>query len=287
MTTQRIMEGQTCMVTGANSGIGLATAKGIARMGASVVMVCRDKEKGRVALEQIIAESGSRSVELMISDLTSLDSVRRLASNFKEIHERLEVLINNAGVIMGRRVVTGDGLETTFQVNYLSHFLLTNLLLDALKKSAPSRVVNITSDAHFGGKMEFDDLQRERSYGAMKSYAQSKLAQVLFTHELAKILDGSGVSVNCVHAGVVRTRWGDEAGAVGIGIWLASPFMLSPEKGAATPIYVATSPDVKGVTGKYFTKKVVRDSSRESYSEDEAKRLWEISLKLAGLDKQP
>ena len=271
------------MVTGANSGIGFVTAKVIARMGSSVVLVSRDAEKGKAALDQVRAETGFQSLQVMNADLASFDSVKRLASDFKETHQRLDVLVNNAGLILGKRIVTSDGLETTFQVNYLSHFLLTNLLLEVLKKSAPSRVVNVTSDAHYGGKMDFDDLQGERGYRAMRSYSQSKLAQVLFTHELARRLDGSGVSVNCVHPGVVRTRWGDEAGALSIGIKIARPFMLSPEKGASTSIYVATSPDVKGVTGKYFAKKTVRDSSKESNSDEEAKKLWEISSKLAGV----
>jgi retinol dehydrogenase 14 len=272
------------MITGANSGIGFIAAREIARMGASVILVCRDTEKGKIALEEIKKETGNQSIELMIADFSSLDSVRKLAQDFKKTHQNLHVLINNAGLIMGKRVVTSDGMETTFEVNYLSHFLLTNSLLDVLKNSAPSRIVNTTSDAHFSGKMDFDDLQEERSYGAMKSYCQSKLAQVLFTHELAEKLKGTGVTSNCVHPGAVRTRWGDEAGALGIGIRLARPFMLSPEKGAETLIFVATSNEIEGVTGKYFTKKRVKDSSKESYSDEEAEKLWEISLKLSKLE---
>jgi NAD(P)-dependent dehydrogenase (short-subunit alcohol dehydrogenase family) len=278
------MEGATVMVTGANSGIGFVAAREIARKGASVVLVCRDAEKGKIALEEIEKGTENQSSELLIADLSSLESVRTLAQDFRKTHEKLHILMNNAGVIMGKRIVTSDGMETTFQVNYLSHFLLTNLLLDVLKNSAPARIVNTTSDAHFSGKMDFDDLQGEGSYGAMKSYSQSKLAQVLFTHELAEKLKGTGVTANCVHPGAVRTRWGDEAGVLGIGIRLARPFMLSPEKGAETLIFVATSNEIEGVTGKYFTKKQVMDSSKESYSNEEAEKLWEISLKLSKLD---
>jgi NAD(P)-dependent dehydrogenase (short-subunit alcohol dehydrogenase family) len=283
MASEGLMGGKTCLITGANSGIGFATAREISRMGASVVLVCRDAQKGRAALEDIKGSTGNQSVELMIADLASFESVRALARDFLSTHQKLHVLINNAGVIIGKRILTKDGLETTLQVNYLSHFLLTQLLLEAIKSSTPARIVNVTSDAHFTGKMDFDDLQEERGYGAMKSYSQSKLAQVLFTHELAKKLQGSGVTVNCVHPGAVRTRWGDEAGTLAIGIKIARPFLLSPEKGAETPIYVATSPDIQGVSGKYYAKKTVRESSKESYSEDEAQRLWELSLKLCGL----
>ena len=222
------LKGRVCMVTGANSGIGFVTAREIANKGATVILVCRDKGKGAIALEEIKKATGNQNTELMIADLASLDSVRKLANDFSADHQNLHILINNAGLIIGKRSVTMDGFETTFEVNYLSHFLLTNLLLSIIIKSAPSRIVNVTSDAHYSGKMDFEDLQGEKNYGAMKSYCQSKLAQVLFTHELSKKLGGTGVSVNCVHPGAVRTRWGDEAGALGIGIRIARPFMLSP-----------------------------------------------------------
>ena len=277
------MKGRQCIVTGANSGIGEVIARELSRMGASVVMVCRDEKKGNIALERIKSESGNESIELEIADLSSLDSVRNLASDYKKTHDHLHVLVNNAGLILGKHVVTRDGLEETFEVNYLSHFLLTNLLLDTLKASAPSRIINVTSDAHFAGKMDFEDLQEEKHYSPMKSYSQSKLAQVLFTRELAERLKGSGVTVNCVHPGAVRTKWGDEAGPLGIGIRLARPFMISPEKGAMTPVYVATSPELEGVSGKYFAKKREQNPSTEAQSADEARKLWEISVKLSGL----
>ena len=278
------MNGKNCMVTGANSGIGKVVAKELSRMGGRVTLVCRNQVKGEIARNEIENATGNKSVELILSDLSDLESVQALAKNYKGAHTKLNVLVNNAGLIMGKRTATVDGLETTFVVNYLSHFLLTSLLLDLLRNSAPSRVVNVTSDAHFRGHMSFEDLQEVRNYGVMRAYCQSKLAQVLFTYELAERLKGSGVTVNCVHPGAVRTRWGDEAGALGIGIRVARPFMLSPERGAETPIYLASSPDVEGVTGKFFSKKKERQSSSESYDQTEWKKLWEVSMKLAGLN---
>ena len=270
-------------MTGANSGIGEEVALGLARMGASVVMVCRDTAKGETARKLIAERSGNKSVELMIADLASLVSVRALAQHFKETHDKLQILVNNAGIIMGKRIVTADNMETTFEVNYLSHFLLTMLLLDVLKTSAPSRIVNVSSDAHYSGKMNFEDLQEEKGFSAMKSYSQSKLAQVLFTHELAKKLEGTGVTVYAVHPGVVRTHWGDEGGAMGIGIRIARPFMISPEKGAQTPLYAATSPDVASITGKYWEKKKEKEPSKEADSDEEARQLWTVSSNLAGV----
>ena len=248
------------------------------------MLVCRDQNRGEAALENVRRATGNESLELMMADLSSLQSVRALVSDFLANHEDLHLLVNNAGVIVGKRTTTVDGLETTFVVNYLSHFLLTILLLDLLKRSAPARIVNVTSSAHFSGRMKFEDLQEERSYGANKSYAQSKLAQVLFTHELARRLEGTGVTVNSVHPGAVRTRWGDEGGLFGIGVRIARPFMASPEKGARTPLYVATSPEVAGVSGKYFSNMKEARSSEESYNEAEAKKLWDFSLKLSGLE---
>jgi retinol dehydrogenase 14 len=281
--SQNSMNGKFCIVTGANSGIGKEISRGLAKLGATVVMVARDKSRGDLARSEIVNSSGNKSVELMLCDLSSLDSVRKLAKEYTETHDKLHVLVNNAGLILGKRSTTVDGLETTFVVNYLSHFLLTNLLLEELKNSAPSRIVNVSSDAHIGGHMAFDDLQEEKSYGASKAYAQSKLAQVLFTYELADRLKGTGVTVNCVHPGAVRTHWGDSAGALSIGIKIARPFMISPEKGAETPLYVATSPELEGVTGKFFAKKSEKKSSKESYDRNESKQLWELSTKLSGL----
>ena len=265
-------------MTGANSGIGKATATQFARMGATTVLVCKDEKKGVLARDEIKNETGNPAVELMRADLSSLDSVRNLAESFRLKHDRLHVLVNNAAVVEGSRVVTKDGLEEVFVVNYLSQFVLTNLLLDTLKASAPSRVVNVVSSVH--ARIDFDDLQMEKGYNAIKSYGQSKLAQILFTHELAGRLMGSGVTVNCVHPGAVRTHLGDEGGLVGIGIKLLRPFYMTPEKGAETVVYVSTSPQVEGVSGKYFYKKKERPSP---YNREDADRLWQVSAKLSGL----
>ncbi len=278
--------GKTCMITGSNSGIGKATAVALAGMGASVIMVCRDRTKGEAARRDVIAKSGAKEegVSLMLADLASLSSVRQLANDFLSRNQRLHVLINNAGLILGERTVTQDGFETTFEVNYLSHFLLTNLLLDAIRGAAPSRIINVSSDAHLSGHIDFDDLQGEKKYGATRSYSQSKLAQVLFTRELARRLQGTGVTVNCLHPGVVATNWGRHAvGAMSLGIRLASPFMASPEKGASISIFLASSPEVAGVTGKYFAKKRETNSSAESKDDAEALKLWNVSLALAGV----
>ncbi len=247
-------------------------------MGATTIIVCRNEQKGVAAQDEIMSLSGNKSVELMLADLSSLDSVRKLAAGYRQKHDKLHVLVNNAAVVEGRRVVTKDGLEEVFVVNYLSQFLLTNLLLDVLKAASPSRVVNVASSVH--AHIDFDDLQMEKRYNAIKSYGQSKLAQILFTQELAERLSGSGLTVNCIHPGAVRTHLGDEGGLVGIGIRLLRPFYLSPEKGAETLVYVATSPEVKEITGKYFYKRKVKPAP---FNKEESTRLWNISMKLSGL----
>lgn len=285
-SSQAWIDGKTCIITGSNSGIGKATATALARMGATVVMVCRDKTKGEDARREVIAKSGAAesNLELMLADLSSLDSVRSLAAEFLETGEKLHVLVNNAGVILGERHATKDGLETTFVVNYLSHFLLTNLLVDNLKSAAPSRVINVTSDASRSAHMYFDDLQLEKGYGAIKAYGQSKLAQVLFTNELAKKLQGTGVTSNCLHPGAAATNWGrHSAGALSFFLRAASPFMISSEKAAETAVFLASSPDVTIVSGKFFYKKREAATSPECNDEASARRLWQVSLALSGL----
>ncbi len=269
------IDGKTCIITGANSGIGKATAEQLARMGARVVMVCRGREKGERAKAEVEKKSGSSSVELMVADLASLDSVRKFAHEYQEGHDSLHVLLNNAGVARIRRSLTVDGFETTFQVNYLSHFLLTNLLLPLLKKSAPSRIVSVSSVAHYGGHVNFDDLQLERGYGVMRAYSQSKLALVLFTRELARRLEGTGVTANCLHPGAVATNiWGSALGPASFLGKLTRLFMLSPEKGAETQVFLASSRDVEGTSGEYFERKREKRSSTESYDATLADRLW-------------
>ena len=275
------MTGRVCMVTGANSGIGKETALGLARMGARVVMVCRDQGRGEAALSEIAARSNSQHMELMIADLSSQRSILRLATEYREKHDRLHVLVNNAGRIIGKRTVTDDGLETTFALNHLGYFLLTVSLLDLLKAGAPARVVNIASSSHYRAHIEFSDLQSERSYRGFRGYGRSKLANVLFTFELARRLEGTNVTANCVQPGTVRTRLGHDAGGLlGLGIRLYMPFMRPAKKGAVTPIYLASSSEVEGVTGGYFSDKRQVSSSRESRDETVARRLWEVSLEL-------
>jgi NAD(P)-dependent dehydrogenase (short-subunit alcohol dehydrogenase family) len=279
------MTGKVCLITGGNSGIGKATALGLAKLNASVVIVSRDRDKGEATIIEIKSKSGNRNVDAMTGDLSSQDSVRELAHDFKGRYKRLHVLINNAGIFLPRRIQTVDGLETTFATNHLGHFLLTNLLLDVLKANAPSRIINITSSAHRGTEMNFDDLQAEKKYSGYHAYSQSKLANVLFTHELAKRLEGTGVTVNCLHPGVVRTGFGkDVTGLMSILVRIGSPFMMSPEKSARAAIYLATSPELEGVTGKHFSRGKEEKSSTESYDAASAERLWRASAELVKLD---
>ena len=278
------MDGRVCLITGATSGIGKATAMGLANMGAGVVMVGRDRGRGEAALAEIEEGSPNASVDLMLADLSSQEEIHRLADEFKEAYPRLDVLINNAGVIRSKRVTTADGLEMTFAVNHLAHFLLTNLLLDVLKANAPSRIINVASGEQRNGTIDFDDLQGEKEYKTAKAYGQSKLANVLFTYELARKLQRTGVSANCLHPGVVSTNFGSGvSGAFGVMVRALRPLMLSPEKGAETSIYLASSPEVEGLSGRYFVKKAEARSSDASYDEGIAGRLWEASAELADL----
>ena len=278
------MKEKIFMVTGANSGIGKATSLALARMGATVVMVARNKEKAEAARSDIIRESRNNSVELLLADLSSLESVRQLVEDFHKKYSGLHVLINNAGLFNQRRRVTTDGYENTFATNYLGPFLLTNLQLDILKKSAPSRIINVSSVGHYNGHMNFEDLNLEKEYGGWKAYGQSKLALVLLTHQLAKNLAGTGVTVNSVHPGTVATNiWSRPLGPAGFIMALPKLFMTSPEKGAETIVYLASSPDVGNVSGEYWEKLKVKKSSDESYNEEIAQRLWDVSAKLTHL----
>lgn len=278
------MDGKVCLITGATSGIGKATAVGLASMGASIVMVGRDRGRGEAALAEIKERSPNASVDLLLADLSSQEDIRRLAGEFKEAYPRLDVLINNAGVIRSKRVTTADGIEMTFAVNHLAYFLLTNLLLDVLEASAPSRIVNVASGEQRNGSIDFDDLQGEKGYKGAKAYSQSKLATVLFTYELARRLEGTGVSANCLHPGVVGTNLGSGvSGVFGFTVRALTPLMKSPEKGAETSVYLASSPEVEGLSGRYFVKKAEARSSDLSYDERLARRLWEVSADLTNL----
>lgn len=278
------MQNKICMVTGANSGIGKATTLELAKRGAHVVMVCRDQKFGKTAREEIISNGGNESIDLLLADFASQKAIRNLADEFKAKYSRLDVLVNNAGLIMDKFRLTEDGIETTFAVNHLGYFLLTNLLLDIIKDSRPARIVNVASDAHRGTTIDFDDLYCEKNFKPFESYGRSKLANIMFTYQLARRLNDSGVTTNCLHPGVVATNFG-HTGSKSFYLMFktAKPFLLSPQKGAATPVYLAVSDDVQGVTGKYFINKQAAQSSELSYNTNAQKRLWVESENLVKL----
>jgi len=256
-------------------------------MGATLVIVARDKQRGENAISEIRSDTGNNSIELLLADLSSLQSVRELAQQFQAKYSKLHVLINNAGLFNQRRHVTPDGYEATFAINYLAPFLLTNLLLDELRSSTPSRIVNVSSVAHYNGHIDFDDLNMEKTYGGWKAYQHSKLALVLFTRELAKKLQGTGVTVNSVHPGTVATNiWSRPMGPLGFIMAVPKLFMTSPNKGAETVVYLASSPDAASTSGEYWDKLKVKKSSEESYNEEVGKRLWEVSEKLTSLESK-
>jgi NAD(P)-dependent dehydrogenase (short-subunit alcohol dehydrogenase family) len=279
------MHGKVCLITGANRGIGQATVLALARMGATVVMVARDPALGAAARDEIIETTGNENVDLLVADLASLAQVRQVAADFQERHTQLHVLINNAGLTKHDEVITEDGFETTFTVNHLAPFLLTNLLLDLLKSSAPARIINVNSMMHKWGRIDFDNLQGERGYNMYLAYNNSKLANMLHTYELAWRLEGAGVTVNAVHPGMVATDFAREyTGFIG---FMANKgwriFMKSPEQGAATSVYLASSPDVEGITGKYFANRRAKRSSRLTHDRELAEQLWVTSEQLTGL----
>ena len=271
------------MITGATSGIGRASALELGRMGAKLVLVCRNRERGEELVREI-QRAGNPDVELMVADLESQAQIRKLAADFLATKKPLHVLMNNAGVFNMKRALTSDGLEEVFAVNHLAYFMLTLLLLDRIKESAPARIINVSSDLHQRATIKFDDLGGESSYGGMSSYAQSKLANALFTYELARRLAGTGVTVNCVHPGAVATNLANHNGAVVGTAWkIVSAFTKSPDDGARTQVYLASSPELEGVTGKYFIDSKEARSSAVSHDADLARRLWEVSAQMTGL----
>ena len=280
------MTGRTVLVTGGTHGIGLATARALASSGAAVTVVGRDADKTGQVVEALRRDSGNDRVEGMVADLSSQAEVRLLATDFAAAHDRLDVLVNNVGGFWATRHVTADGLERTFALNHLAPFLLTHLLRPLLEASAPSRVATVSSGAQSIGHIDLDDLQGERAYRGQRAYSQSKLANLLFTYELARRLEGTGVTANALHPGVVRTRFGqdDPSFPYRALLPLVRPFLLSPERGADTSVYLASSPEVEGVSGKYFVRKKARPSSRASYDTQVARRLWEVSAELTGVD---
>jgi retinol dehydrogenase-12 len=285
------MRGKVCMVTGATSGMGAVTAHALAQKGAIVVVAGRSREKGEACIERIRRESGNPAVEFLRADLSSQQEIRALVREFQSRYERLDVLVNNAGALFLRRQTSVDGIEMTFALNHLGYFLLTNLLLDTLKASAPARIINISSLGHRGVHVDFDDLQACRHYNGLQVYRQSKLANLLFTYELAGRLAGTGVTVNAVNPGYVATNFALNNFPLGDG-WVGSVarglyglIAASPEQGARTAVYLATAPDVEGVTGKYFENGRQSRSSPDSHDREAAGQLWQASENMLQLAK--
>jgi NAD(P)-dependent dehydrogenase (short-subunit alcohol dehydrogenase family) len=280
------MKEKVFLITGATAGIGKETARGIARTGARVVIIGRNKEKCEQVLEEIRLTTGNQNLDSLVADLFSIAEIRRAADEFKSKYDRLDVLVNNAGAIFDKRETTVDGLEKTFALNHISYFLLTNLLLDTIKQSTPARIVSVSSIAHqFAGKIDFDDLQFERKgYSSMTAYGQSKLMNILFTYELARRLKGTNVTANCLHPGGVASNFADNTGGLlKLAAWFfKNTFAISSEKGAETSVYLAASPEVEGISGKYFDNKKQKLSSKISYDESLQKRLWEKSEEIVG-----
>jgi len=278
------MQGQVCLVTGATAGIGLVTARELARKGARVILVGRSSERCSRAADEIRAQTGSTLVDWLVADLSSQADIRRLADEVRSRTPRLDVLVNNAGGIFLKRQQSADGIEMTFALNHLSYFLLTNLLRPILEQSAPARIVSVASDAHKGVSIEFNDIEGKNRYGGWRAYQQSKLANIQFTYELSRRLTGTRVTANTLHPGFVRTTIFREGGVLG---WLlrraADVIALSPEEGAKTSVYLASSPDVAAVTGRYFVKETPVESSPQSRDASAALRLWRLSEEMTGL----
>ena len=279
------MTGKTVLVTGGTGGIGRATAAGLAALGARVGITGRDQARTRAAAAQIADESGNPAVDAFAADMSGQAEVRRLAAAVLDAYPRLEVLVNNVGGFWASRHLTADGLERTFAVNHLAAFLLTDLLLGRLTASAPARIVTVASNAQAMGKVSFDDLQGESGYSGSRAYSQSKLANVMFSYELARRLAGTGVTATVLHPGLVRTAFSaeDPSPLSKVMIPLLRPFMKTPADGAATSLYLASAPEAEGVTGRYFASRKPKTSSKASYDTAAAARLWHVSAGLTGL----
>jgi NAD(P)-dependent dehydrogenase (short-subunit alcohol dehydrogenase family) len=277
------MNGKVCVVTGASSGIGKATSLALATLGADVILVCRDKARGEAALAELgaVAEASVRQLE--IADLSSMQQVRDLAGRLSGL-DRIDVLVNNAGLVLGDRRVSADGFEYTFALNHLAPFLLTNLLRERLVATGPARVITVSSAAHRAARLDLADLQLAQRYNGWRAYANSKLANILFTTELASRLAGTGVTANCMHPGTVNTGFGREGSTLmRLAAALSRPFLLPPGRGADTVVYLASSPDVAGATGGYYIKRRLSAPAPAARDGATARRLWEISAELTGL----
>jgi len=276
------MNGKVCLVTGATDGIGKVSARVLAELGAKVIIVGRNPEKSAIVLAELRSISGNKNIDLLMADLAVMQEVRDLAEQVISRYDRIDVLLNNAGGYFTKHKITSDGLEMTFALNHMSYFLLTNKLMELLKYSAPARIVNVSSDAHYGVDIEFENLNGEQEYKAWKAYQKSKLANVLFTYELLKKVPGN-ITVNCLHPGFVATNFGhNNGGFFGPVLKIAQRISaIDPEEGAKTSIFLCSAPEVKGVSGKYFYKCQPKTSSRESRNMDTGKRLWQISSDIA------
>jgi NAD(P)-dependent dehydrogenase (short-subunit alcohol dehydrogenase family) len=284
-TPREHMQGKICLVTGATSGIGRVTAQALAEQGATVVLVARDAARAQATVAEIKRQTGNPTVDYLLADLSAQAQVRQVAAQFMERYAQLHVLVNNAGALFTRRRETADGMEMTFALNHLAPFLLTHLLLDTVKVSAPARIVTVASAAHIGAQIPFDDLQQtHHRYQPLRVYGQTKLANLLFTYELARRLPGTQVTANALHPGFVATNFarGDSA-LLRLAMPLTRPFAISPQEGAQTSIYLATSPDVEVVSGEYFVTCKPARSSDASYDEQAARRLWDVSAQLTGV----
>ncbi len=279
------LSGQVVLITGGNSGIGKEAAVELATMGATVAITARSQTKGAAALDEIRQRSGSQAVEVVALDLADFASIRACAADVLDRHDRLDVLVNNAGGILSDRLVTAQGFEMSFGVNHLGHFLLTDLLRERLVASSPARVITVASIGHrfaIGG-LSFSDLQSEHRYWSMDAYGKSKLANILFTRELARRLAGTGVTANCLHPGVVRTGFGsadDTSGVERLTMALTAPFYIGAARGARTTVYLASSPEVAGRTGGYYVRCREHRPSRAARDDEAARRLWEVSEEL-------
>ena len=277
------MKDRICLITGFTSGIGKETAFGLAGKGATLILICRDKAKGEEVIKEIKNKTGNSNLHLYIADLSSQKEIRRVATEIKEQHPVIDVLINNAGGINEKHELTEDGIELTFAVNHLAYFMLTLLLLDNVKSSGYARIINVASDAHQFSKLDFDDLNSTNSFNPMKVYGMTKLANIMFTYEMARKLNDTHVSVNAMHPGGVNTNFGKNMKGVAGAYFRLSPFSRKPEKGAETVIWLASSPEVEGVSGKYFMDKKEKKSNSFSYNKDAQKKLWEESEKMTGV----
>jgi len=280
------MEGKVIIVTGSNSGIGKETARALAGMGATVVMAVRNREKGEQARAEIAEETGNESVSVMVCDMASGDSIRSFSDEFRSRHNRLDVLINNAGAVFAKRQLSVDGIESSMAVNYVGPFLLTWELLPLLKASAPSRIVNVSSGLSGGAELDFDDLQREAGYKGMQAYAGSKLMLTTYTLELARRLEGTGVTVNVVEPGFVATNLGRNSGSFlnSLMFTLVRPMQITPDKAAENTVYAATAPELEGVMGRLFAKMQEKEPPLITQDDEARRRLWDETLRLLEID---